>query len=338
MAETAVTGSPAVLNEIRVSFIMNSVSGTIANDEILILPAMEGTQGSVTKNFERSPILRSDRQGGAQIGGTGAATATVVVPVIEEGSVKEMLASLFRGSWTTATYGAGAGTLKPGSTRQPFNLEIRYAIYDSAGTQSFLYEHFTNAEPARCTINFPTSGAATMSFEIQATAGSVDTSPISATSAHYKALAGAVPMASSITGCKFGYRGVGSAPATDDLVLLGAESLSITIDNNQDVKYRIGSASADHLTQGDFDTTMSGQVYYRNSNLNGFFVAETRQWYQINSKAGGDATIWQFHMPNGVINSYSHGTSGPTVTESVSIFGEYSADADALTKFMIIEA
>jgi len=304
---------------------------------------MEGTQGSVVKNFERSPILRSDRQGGAQIGGTTAAEATIVVPVIEEASVKHLLTSLFRNDWTTpGVIGVGftqpTGTLKPGIDRKPFSLEIKYTAYDAAGDPVPIYETFTNAECQRCTINFPTSGAPTMSFDIQGTAATVNATPLSATAGHYHALAGATPMASSITGARFGYRSTGGAPADADLVLLGAETASIVIDNNGEIKYRIGSATADHLTQGDFDATMTASVYYRNTSIAGFFVAETRQWYQISTIASGDATTWGFHLPNAVINSYTHGTSGPTVTENIGLFGEYNSDADALCKFMIIES
>jgi hypothetical protein len=298
---------------------------------------MEGTLGSPTKNFERSPVLRADRQGGAQIGGTTAAEATVVVPMCEETSVKYLLAALLRNTWSVpgvlpAT--KPSGRLTPGTLRKPMQLELVYTTYDNSGAPIKLYETFTNCEPNRATITVPTSGAASISFDMLATGGIVDTTPLSAVAGDFYALEGAVPMASSITGAKFGYQAI-TGTAAGDIALLGAESLTITLDNNGEIKYRIGSATADHIAQGDFDATFAAQIYYRNADLLGYFIAESRKWYEIACIAGGDATTCTMHLPQGVITEYSHGTSGPTVTESISIFGEYSSDADALSKFFI---
>lgn len=334
MPDVAVVGTPASINQLTGYFQFNATSGA---SSIFYLPLMEGTIGSPVKNFERSPVLRADRQGGAQIGGTRAAEATIVVPVCEESSVKLLLAALLRNQWSTPGTLPGAkpgGRLLPGVLKKPFTLELVYTTYDAAGTPIKLYETFSDCEPNRATITVPTSGAASISFEILGTAATVDTTPLSVTAGDFYALEGAVPMASSITGAKFGYQDITGA-AGADVTLLGAETLTITLDNNGEIKYRIGSASADHIAQGDFDATFAAQVYYRNSALLGFFGQELRKWYHIACIAGGDVTTCSFHLPQGVITEYSHGTSGPTVTESISIFGEYSSDADALSKFFV---
>jgi hypothetical protein len=334
MPDVAVAGTPASMNQLTGYFQFN---GAVGAGSILVLPLMEGTSGSPTKNFERSPVLRADRQGGSQIGGTGAAEATIVVPVCEESAFKLLLSSLLRNNWSTPEAlptTKPAGRLTPGTGRRPFTLELVYTTYDNAGLPIKIYEKFLNCEPNRATITVPTSGAASASFEILGTAATVTNTPLSATAADFYLLEGAVPMASSLTGAKFGYQDtLGSA--TTDKTLVGAETVTITLDNNGEIKYRIGSATADHVAQGDFDAQFQSSIYYRNFNLLGFFMAETRKWFQVACIAGGDVTTCNFHLPQGVINEYTHATSGPTVTESITIFGEYSNDADALSKFFV---
>lgn len=324
----AITDIPASINELEgwIVHTSNVAGATTATDTVWGLPLMEGSISQPEKSFERSPVLRADRQGGSQIGGTSGASGTVVVPMKEDVNVRELLANLFRGAWVTTTIEGDATGLRltPGSTRKTFTLEMHYRYYNSGGTAIDVYERCKNAEVSRCVVQIPTSGGPALTIDVLGTQYEIATAPVYGTNtgALREVDTATIPMASSITGAALKQA---DNNASTNPVDLGAESGQITIDNNMEIKYRVGSDQADHVAQGDFDVEAQMSLYYRGSTFAQQFTSETRKSYEFIFKASGDATRCRIRLGSGVITQAPKGTSGQTVNENVNIFAEYSS-------------
>ena len=65
---------PALISNLQVSYVVESTRGTTptinSGNKMINIPIIQGSRASLNKNFERSNVLRPDRQGGQQIGGT----------------------------------------------------------------------------------------------------------------------------------------------------------------------------------------------------------------------------------------------------------------------------
>src|SRR5262249_6151810 len=89
---------PASISRLRESIVAEVTRGTTpANPPYTILPIRRGSFGQVTKQFERSTLIRSDRQGGQQIGGVAGNDARLSLPLLREPGFLTLLESAMSG-------------------------------------------------------------------------------------------------------------------------------------------------------------------------------------------------------------------------------------------------
>jgi len=84
----------ASISRLRLSSVIEVTRGTTpANPPYAILPIRRGSSASVQKAFERSSLIRSDRQGGQQIGGTASNQARLSMPLLREDGFMQWMRS-----------------------------------------------------------------------------------------------------------------------------------------------------------------------------------------------------------------------------------------------------
>src|SRR5262249_81983 len=89
---------PASISRLKHSVVAEVTRGTTpTNPPYTILPIRRGSFGQVTKQFERSTLIRSDRQGGQQIGGVAGNDARISLPLIREAGFLTLLESAMSG-------------------------------------------------------------------------------------------------------------------------------------------------------------------------------------------------------------------------------------------------
>lgn len=93
----------------RLSLVEEVTRGTTPTSPTYnVIPALEGAIMQSQRTFERSGLVRSDRMGGQQIGGTRAADGSLPLPVIKETAFKKLLESALSGAFGSVVAGAAA--------------------------------------------------------------------------------------------------------------------------------------------------------------------------------------------------------------------------------------
>ena len=89
---------PASISRLRQAIVTEVTRGTTpSNPPYTVLPIRRGSFGQVTKQFERSTLIRSDRQGGQQIGGVAGNDARLSLPLLREAGFLTLLESAMSG-------------------------------------------------------------------------------------------------------------------------------------------------------------------------------------------------------------------------------------------------
>lgn len=102
--------SPASKSRMRIAQIVESQRGvTPATGVFKTLPHLDNTSLNQVQTFERSAMVKRNRQGGAQIGGSVQVGGTIAVPVQNDPTVKELLESAFSNPFTQAVASGAAG-------------------------------------------------------------------------------------------------------------------------------------------------------------------------------------------------------------------------------------
>jgi hypothetical protein len=377
---------PARVSTLQIAIVPEVTRGTTpSNPAFQVLPIIEGSLISLVRAFERSAIIRSNRMGGKQIGGTRHGEGTLIVPIANETNILTLLESLLNAAFSTVTLSAVSGTFAAsgktftrgsgnfltepvtarlqagdkvtisgtssnngvktilsisstvitfvstdtivnegpvsttftsnrkradaGSTRKFFTVEVKYTYGDG----SVSYDRLLGAEAGRATFNLPTSGGSSMNIEMVGIDVTLeDSSAISG--ATYTAASGATQMAASVTGVQL---------AKGGSALAGVESMSLTIDNNVEIKNAVGSATADHVAQGDFNANGSFAAYYRTGmGLGTAFKNGTRDSLAatVVAEDTGDKAV--FSLPRVVLTQDNKGNSGPTITQAINFDSE----------------
>ena len=96
--------SPASRSRVRVASIIETNRGeTPASGNILTLPHLDNTALNQTQTFERSNEVKSNRQGGKQVGGNIENGGTLAVPLKMDEGVLDHFESMISSGITTIT-------------------------------------------------------------------------------------------------------------------------------------------------------------------------------------------------------------------------------------------
>lgn len=309
--------SPGQERQMQVAMAIEECPGQIlaGTTTLAIVPILPGSTGQPIKNFQRSDIIRPDRQGGKQVGGTRSASGSLAVPVANELSIYGILAAAMGGSFTNVP--GGPFSFHAGPNVKTLHLQYRYTLGDG----SFLYDEFLGVVINTARIDIPTEGGARITFDWLG----IDDSATPGLTA-YTQPANANPMAGSVAGTQITWGGA---------ALTGAETATITINNNAALKNALGQATADHIGYGDFDADAAFSVYLRANTLRADFDAEARKALAIKLvESGVPAHTVEFVLTNAVLTGIPKGTSGPTVTQQCTAFAEVDTSATP-TKMMV---
>lgn len=303
--------NPAQITTVRVAICELNASEQLPSPPAFrTLPVIRGTQGSLQRQFERSSVLRSDRQGGTQIGGSRFGQGTIVVPVANDPGVRMLMEGLLGGAFSS-------NTLKAGATLKKYQIEFRYR--DGAG--NYFHEKFEKCIITEATIEFPTGGGAQISFSFLANDVALDT--LDTSDATYSGPSIAIQHAGSVDASDF---------LDDSTPIPGGESATIQITNNAAIKFAVGSGLADHVSIGDFDATADFSIYKRDATLLGHYINGTNR--KLTFKTAQASETCSFILYSAKLTQATKGESDATVIEQFSAFAEYS-DTDG-SKFGIV--
>lgn len=102
----------ASISRLALSVVAETTRGTTpTNPGYTRLPIRRGSFGQVTKQFERSTLIRSDRQGGQQIGGVAGNDARISMPLVREAGFLTLMESALSGAAATVDEGSLTLTL-----------------------------------------------------------------------------------------------------------------------------------------------------------------------------------------------------------------------------------
>lgn len=357
-----------------------------------VLPFREATAIDPEQTFDRNDLVRSDRMGGQQIGGTRTPKGTIETALVNETTVQNLIESAIGGKFTaialTASGGFTASTKKFTRTAGSFltdpyattkvkvgdilvitgsvsnngtktvatidagGLFITFneACVDEAGpvavtftakrkiaiagtTRSFFsiekanldlatYQTFKGMEVGDMTIDIPTSGA----VKITAPVVGISSTEVQETTPTYVATNNNVPMSGSVQNTDLE---VGAVGLTTMVAQTGVETVKIDFKNSRAPKYQVGSQTASHIEEGDFDSEVMFNIYKFDNSYSIKYNNGTRisAFIKCVDQVLGDAFV--FNFPRLCITK-SPDKPGKTITQDISTFAEY--DSTFLTK------
>ena len=193
------------------------------------------------------------------------------------------------------------------ATRTTFTYEVTY--FDAATVE---YETFFGVEVNTATITVPTSGEVFMDCEMVGIGASAHTLQAPNTPTYTDA-ADTVPMAGSVASSS-----LQEAAAT----LAGVETLTMTINNNRAAKFQVGSQTASHVEEGDWDAELTMSIYFSDSTLQQKFLSGTRTDIIVTVADQQDDHRFRFTFPNVVFTTGDKALSGQTITQNFTAFAE----------------
>lgn len=255
--------------------------------------------------------------------GTAAAThnnAAVIVPVREITAISDT--ELTFGNDTVVTEAAVTVTVLTnrkralgGTTNKFFSVAQRF-VDIAAG------EYFTGEEVNTLAINIPTTGEVTM----QAAFVGLGFGQVEPSGATYTAIAGRTPMAGSVPGTSL---------LQDGSALQGVRDITINIANGRNPLFQVGDESAFGVSDGDFDVTLSLNVYLVDLVQSLKFQNGTRFSLLSKAKDQDDGHEYWFEFPRLVFTQTPKSTQDNIVIQQAQAFAE--EDATLQTKMVIHE-
>jgi hypothetical protein len=319
-----------------VAFITEVTRGTTpattAAGAMQVVPIIQGTRGSLNRNFEKSNVIRSDRQGGAQVGGTSFGQGQIVCPLAYWTKATHPYLAFIE-SLINAAFGAESGgdySALAATTRKAFTIEFLYRD----GATVISSDRFKGAEITDAQIEIPTSGAAQITFTFQAIEVATTTSVLATDPAGYTAVTAYTQMSGSQTGAALT---LGDTGGGSQVAFTGVESQSYTITNNATMKFATGSALADHTSQGDFEVTGNLSVYKYANAIQTAYAADTHKSLVVTLASNAADKKIVLTMGDIVFTRCEKGESDSTVVEQCEVYAQYDGTITSKLKWEYID-